>query len=143
MAESNNEMTWERDNVFVPQYVPKNLKWFKKDGLEKWCWQNKCEEFLNNTDIHFSERKTVNFDFIKNKVDGSKLKQYQLIDHDEIKNYSLQYQDQIRSSIFRNATRPDMNISKETIKEHFHKEVPTGRGRFLKKIKDEMYAKYW
>ena len=70
------------------------------------------------------------------------MKQYQSIDHDEIKNYSLQYQDQIRSSIFRNATRPDMNISKETIKEHFHKDVPTGRGRFLKKIKDEMYAKH-
>ena len=36
-----------------------------------------------------------------------------------------------------------MNISKETIKEHFDKKVSTGRGRFLKKIKDEMYAKYW
>ena len=31
MTESNNEMTWESDNVFVPQYVPKNLKWFERD----------------------------------------------------------------------------------------------------------------
>ena len=37
-----------------------------------------------------------------------------------------------------------MNIQKETIKEHFtNKKVPTGRGRFLKKNKDDMYAKYW
>ena len=36
-----------------------------------------------------------------------------------------------------------MNIQKETIKEHFtNKKVRTGRGRFLKKIKDGMYAKY-
>ena len=31
MAESNNEITWESDNVFVPQYVAKKLKWFEKD----------------------------------------------------------------------------------------------------------------
>ena len=77
MAESNNELTWESDNVFVPKYVPKNLKWFERDRLETWYRQNKCEEFLNNTDIHFAKRKIVNSDIIKNKVDGSKLKQYQ------------------------------------------------------------------
>ena len=37
-----------------------------------------------------------------------------------------------------------MNIQKETIKEHFtNKKVFTGHGQFLKKIKDDMYAKYW
>ena len=41
-----------------------------------------------------------------------KLEQYQLIDHGEIKNYPLQFQEKIRSSIFRNSTRQDMNISK-------------------------------
>ena len=40
MAESNNESTWESDIVFVPKYVPKNLKWFERDGLKK---QNKCK----------------------------------------------------------------------------------------------------
>ena len=62
------------------------------------------------------EKKIINFDIIKNKVDGSKLKQYQLIDHDEIKNYPLEFQNQIQSSTFRNADHKDMNISKETIK---------------------------
>ena len=34
-----------------------------------------------------------------------------------------------------------MNIQKEMIKEHFtNKKVPIGHGRFLKIIKDDMYA---
>ena len=33
MAESN-ELTWEMDNVFVLKYVPNNLKWHEKGGLE-------------------------------------------------------------------------------------------------------------
>ena len=58
-----------------------------------------------------------------------------MVDHEEIKNFSLEFQDQIVSSICRSADRKDMNISKETIKEHFNNsnKVPTGRGRFLKK----------
>ena len=58
-----------------------------------------------------------------------------MIDHEDIKNYTLEFQDQIRSSIFRSADCKDINISKETIKEHFNNinKVPPGRGRFLKK----------
>ena len=59
MAESNNVMTWESDNIFVPQYVPKNLEWFEKDGLETWYQQNKCKEFLDNADIHFAKEKLL------------------------------------------------------------------------------------
>ena len=99
---------------------------------------------MSNSDLQFQKRKIVNFDSIKNDLDKKKLQQNQTIDHDEIKNYPPHFQDQIRSSIFRNSTRSYMNIQKETIKEHFTNEkVPTGRGRFLKKIKDGMYAKYW
>ena len=37
-----------------------------------------------------------------------------------------------------------MNIQKERIKEHFtNKKIPTSCGKFFKKIKDDMYAKYW
>ena len=126
MAESNNELAWESDNVFVPKCVPKNLKWFERDGLE--TNQNKSEEFLANTDLHFAKRKIVNFDIIKNDVSKKKLQQYQLTDHDQIKNYLPQFQEQIPSSI-RSSNREDMNISKKTIKEHFsNKKVPTGRG---------------
>ena len=54
MAESS-ELTWENDNVFIPKYVPQNLKWYEKDGLETWYRQIKCEESLNNTDLHFAK----------------------------------------------------------------------------------------
>ena len=54
MAESS-ELTWEHDNVFIPKYVPQNLKWYEKDGLETWYRQIKCEESLNNTDLHFAK----------------------------------------------------------------------------------------
>ena len=59
MAESNNVMTWESDDIFVPQYVPKNVEWFEKDGPETWYRQNKCKEFLNNADIHFAKEKLL------------------------------------------------------------------------------------
>ena len=72
MAESN-DLTWETDNVFIPKYVPDNLKWHEKDELETWYRKNRCEEFLSNTDLHFKNRKIVNFDIIKNDVDKKKL----------------------------------------------------------------------
>ena len=31
MAES--DMAWKNDSNFVPPFVPKDLKWLKKDGL--------------------------------------------------------------------------------------------------------------
>ena len=95
----------------------------------------KCEEFLNNTDLHFAKRKITNFDIIKNQASDNKLKQYQLIDHEEIKDYPLELKYQIRSSIFRSADCKDLNIFKETIKEHFNNgnKFRTGRRRFLKK----------
>ena len=40
---------------------------------------------------------------IKNDISDDKMKQYQQIDHDEIKKYRKHYQEQIVSSIFRNA----------------------------------------
>ena len=56
MAESS-ELTWEHDNVFIPKYVPQNLNWYEKDGLETWYRQIKCEEFLNNTGFYFAKKK--------------------------------------------------------------------------------------
>ena len=53
MAEST-ELTWEHD-VFIPKYVPQNLKWNEKDGLETWYRQIKREESLNNTNLHFAK----------------------------------------------------------------------------------------
>ena len=144
MAEST-DLTWKVDNTFVPPFVSNDLKWFERDGLETWYRRNKCEEFLQDTDSHFKNRKIVNFDMIKNEASDTKIKQYQQIDHDEIKKYPIEYQQQITSSIFRNANRKDMYIEKRTINEHFNNKKISGygRGRFIKKYKDDMYAQCW
>ena len=82
---------------------------------------------------------------IKNDITDEKIKQYQQIDHDEIKKYPPNDQQQIMSSIFRNANRKDMNIEKRTSNEHLSNKKISGRGhgKFIKMIKDDMYAQWW
>ena len=101
-----------------------------------------------DTDQHFKETNIVNFDIIKNKkLEEEKLKQYQTIDHDEIMKYPGQIQEQICSLTFRNSKRKDMHILKETVNEHFNKNkivnAGVGPGRFLKKVRDDMYRDSW
>ena len=137
-------MNLESDNCFIPKYIPGDLKWYERHGLDTWYLKNRCDKFLENTDLHFAKRKIVNFDMVKNKVPKNIRKQYQTVDHEEIKQYPLKYQEQICSSIFRNVTRKDMFVEKKTVNEHFlNKKPPTGRGRFLKKIKDDLYRDSW
>ena len=109
MAESN-QLLWEVDNTFIPKYTPNNLKWYEKDGLETWFRQNTCNEILNNTDKYFKKMRITNFDIIKNEATEDKMKQYQTIDHEEIKQYPSHLQEQIWSSISRNSHRQDMHI---------------------------------
>ena len=137
-------MTWKSDNCFIPKYIRGDLKWYERDGLDTWYLKNKCDEFLENTDLHFAKRKIVYFDMVKNEVPKNIQKQYQTFDHEEVKQYPLKYQEQICSSIFRNVTRKDMLVEKKTVNEHFlNKKPPTGRGHFLKKIKDDLYHDSW
>ena len=101
-----------------------------------------------DTDKHFKEMNIVNFDIIKNKkLEEEKIDQYQAIDHDEIIKYPVQLSEQICSLIFRNSKRNDMHVSKDTINEHFNKNKivgsGVGQGRFLKKIRDDMYRDSW
>ena len=49
---------------------------------------------------------------IKNEVSQEKLKQYHLIDHQEIMHYPPHIREEIFSSIFRNSNRKDMHIRK-------------------------------
>ena len=132
------DSAWKVDNTFVPKFIPSNLKWYEHDG-------NKCNEFLEDTDWHFKNRKIVNFDIINNGETKQTLKQYNTIDHDEIKKYPVKEQEQIMSSIFCNANRKDMLIKKETINTHFNRTVvpPNRRGKFIKKLRGDMYASCW
>ena len=49
MAESN----WQYDNKFIPTYVPDNLKWFERDGLETWYRKNKCDDLFRRYGFSF------------------------------------------------------------------------------------------
>ena len=138
MAESNDLRYY---NTYIPSYVSDNPKWFERNGLETWYRKNKCDDFLSNPDLYFKKMVIVNFDMIRNGDKMETLKknrQYQTIDHDEIKKYPKHLQEQITSSIFRNIERKDLYVNGQTIAEHFrNKERSAGRG------KDTLYAKYW
>ena len=103
------------DNKFIPKYVPDDLKWYERDGLDTLYLQNKCADFINNTYKHFKQMKIKVFGMIRNNVSKDKIKQYQTLDHQEIMHYPLQLRDQICSSILRNANRKDMHIKKKQL----------------------------
>ena len=107
------------DNKFIPKYVPNDLLWYESDGLDTWYQQNKCNDFLNDTDEYFKTMKIVNFDMIKNEVSEETTRQYQQIDHHEIMCYPPRLREEICSPIFRNMERDGMCVKKETVDEHF------------------------
>ena len=39
---SKNDLTWEVDIKLIPKFVPNDLKWYERDGLDTWYLQNKC-----------------------------------------------------------------------------------------------------
>ena len=88
------------DNRFIPKYIPNNLSWYEKDGLDTWYLQNKYNDFLRDTDENFQAMKIVNFDLIKNNVSEDQKKQYQQIYDHEIMVYSPKLREKICSSIF-------------------------------------------
>ena len=143
---SEPKLVFEFDNTFIPPFVSNELKWYERDGLETWYRQNKCQEFLENTDKYFEQRKIVNFDLIRNgeRLDKEIIRQYQTVDYNRIKTYPPKYHQQITSSIFRNVNHNDLHVNNQTIKEHFsNKKTSIGRGKFLKKCRDDMYAACW
>ena len=138
------------DNKFVPKYIPSDLPWHKRDGLDTWYLQCKCNEFLEDTDGHFKNMNIINFDMINNKLSAEQIKQYQFIDYHEINKYPYSLRQEICSSIFRNVERTGMYVHKDTINKHFKgngkgngKLSGIGRRQFTKTIKDSHYAETW
>ena len=132
------------DNRFIPKYISNDLSWYKKDGLDIWYLQNKCNDFLRATDNHFKEMERMNFDLIKSNVSEEQIKQYQQINHHEIMGYPHKLREEICLLIFRNVKRDGTYVKKKTIDEHFkNKKVGVGCGRFVKKIKDSVYVESW
>ena len=114
-------MAEKLDNQFIPKFIPSDLKWNKRDGLDTWYLKGKCKEFFEDTDEYFKHTKIFSFDIIKNFVPKDKLVQYQQIDHQIIMCYPPNIRQEISLSIFRNANRNDTFVQKETINEHFKK----------------------
>ena len=81
---TEDKLTWEFDNEFIPSYISMNLNSSERDGLETWYRQNKCQEFLENTNKHFEQRKIVNFHMITEKLDKEIIHQYQTVDNKRI-----------------------------------------------------------
>ena len=74
------------DNTYIPKFVPNNLPWYERDGLNTWYEQNKFNDFLKDPDKHFENLQINNFDLIfnKEKLSSQKVKQYQTIDHKKL-----------------------------------------------------------
>ena len=136
-------------NAYIPEYVPDNLKWYEKDGLDTWYKKNKCYEFLEDTDLYFKTTQIVSSDMIRNSnfIPKSKLEQYHTVSYEKIKMYPCA--EQITSVIFRHIDRPDLHVTPELVQSHFKNNKSSsvkktvGCGRFLKICGDAMYAKYW
>ena len=72
----------------------------------------KCNEFLEDTDNHFKNLETANFDMTYNNktLSNDIIKQYQSIDHHKTMKCPIKERDQIMSSIVRNSKHEDMYV---------------------------------
>ena len=136
-------------NCIIPKFVPDNLKWYKKDGLDTWYLKGKCDDFLRNSDSYFQNLKVINFDMIRNELPDSNIKKYKTVDFEEIESFSDENKVEIKNSLFRHINNGNFHIKCEDVKKQFendnvrNKKLAVGRGRFLKQCKDTVYAKYW
>ena len=44
-------MAEKLDNQFIRKYIPSDLKWYERDGLDTWYLEGKCKYFLEDTDV--------------------------------------------------------------------------------------------
>ena len=63
----------------------------KQMELETWYRQNKCLEFLDNTNEHFTQRKLMNFQMNNKKLDEKTIQQYQTVNNKKIEQYPIEY----------------------------------------------------
>ena len=138
-------------NTLIPKYIPNNLKWNERDGLNTWYLEGKCNDFLEDVDNYLSNVKIVNCDMILNEPSKEMIRNYKSVKFENIEKYPEVNQIEIKESICRNVKKDNFHVNKETSSKllqqnnstNIKKLVAIGRGRFLKKCKDSMYASYW
>lgn len=79
-------------NNYIPEYVPPNLPWYKRDGLMTWYDQVKSGDFLKNSKQHFGDTKMINFDIIRRegideKVPDGVVKKYETVQDSRVYQY--------------------------------------------------------
>lgn len=83
-------MSFNCVNNYIPEYVPKDLPWYERDGLMSYINQAKCEDFLTDSDNHFITARIFYFDTIRRKAGREKvlqelLKHYQTMQNERVK----------------------------------------------------------
>ena len=87
------------DNVFVPKFIPNNLKWYERDGLNTWYEQGKCQDFLDDLDSHFENLEIVYFALIHSKGNLPETKIKQISDSQPFRIFSLSFRQTRRNPI--------------------------------------------
>lgn len=62
-------------NKYIRDYVPKKLKWCKKDSLMTYIDQLKYVEFNSGPDVYLDKALVINFDRIHKSIKGAEHKQ--------------------------------------------------------------------
>ena len=133
-------------NRLIPKYVPSNLKWDQKDGLDTWYLQGKCNDFIENVDLHFSNIEITNFDMINNDLPEKKIQEYKTFEFESVNEYPEAIKNEIKEAVCRNINKDNFYVARQNVLKLFqqqNKTVARGRGRFLKICRDSMYASCW
>ena len=62
-------------NNYIPEYIPRNLKWYERDGLLTYIDKLKCnpDKHLEDPDKRFKETKIINFETIHKQARSEKI----------------------------------------------------------------------
>ena len=111
-------------NKYVPDFVPSNLQWYKRDGFMTWYDQVKCETFLEDVNKHFTDAKIVNFEIINKWVKGEEIskgtfRNYHTIQKKVVFDYPIHEREKIMSAALKSSVkRNDVFVSKELVNDH-------------------------
>ena len=109
-------------NIYIPEFVPDNLRWYEKDDLMAYIGKL-AYIFIKDTDGHLKRIQVINFDTIhkqtrSEKIDENLLKEYRTDDNWRISFYP-EKEEKALSSAFR-CPRKDF-FTKETVNALFKK----------------------
>ena len=107
---------------YVPDVVPKDLKWYERDSLLTYIDQLKCESFTNDPDKYLEKAEVVNFEMIHNRCRGHPRKfsngYYQTVVQSDVKKMSQKERKKAVAACLR-SERKDSFVEKKLTLSHF------------------------